>query len=204
MQPCVVESIALAAENGASDLQVALVGAGAAIFGGLVGGAVTGWVTLKAEDKRQIFTKSLETERLKQEAERESAIVRGAARVWRTRLREAKALYEAQAERGVWMPQPFPVTDQPPIEDRKLIASALSASEWRSLERAEIALAVLESLHRTVLTATPVDLSFSTSQQSTVPLGIERFNAGMDALSAAAGLEATRGADHRAPGFEGD
>ena len=190
MPVCVVDSIALAA---ASDLQVALVGAGAAIFGGLVGGAVTGWVTLKAEDKRQAFTRSLESERLKQERERERAIVRGAARVWRTRLREAEALHKTQFERGVWMDQPFPLTDQPPIEDRKLIASALSASEWRSLERAEIALAVLESLHRTVLTSTPVDLSFRTSDKSAVPIGIERVTGGMDALSAAAELEPARG-----------
>jgi hypothetical protein len=67
--------------SGASDLQVALVGALAAVLGAAVGGVVTRVVALRAEDKRQTFARETEDQRRNDEAAKEAALARGAARL---------------------------------------------------------------------------------------------------------------------------
>lgn len=54
-----------------SDLALALITAGAAILGAIAGGAVTGFVSLRAEDKRQAFARQMEDRRAAQERDRQ-------------------------------------------------------------------------------------------------------------------------------------
>ena len=68
----------------ASDSRIALISGVAAVLGALVGGAVTGFVALRAKDKRQTFSRELEQQRRADDQDKERAAVRAASRVMRT------------------------------------------------------------------------------------------------------------------------
>jgi hypothetical protein len=128
---------ARAAEQGPSDARIALIGAVAAAFGTIVGGLITGLVTLRAEGKRQAFSRSLERERRDEERAREGALVRGAARVWRARIFQALLLYNAILDTRRWMRPEVEITPPPPTAEQGMVASAMTADEWWYVQRFE-------------------------------------------------------------------
>jgi hypothetical protein len=126
---------------GTSNTGIALISAASAIVGAAVGGGVTGWVSLKAEDKRQAFAGALEQKRSDRQDARDQAVIRGACRIWRTRFQQAVAFYEPSVDGGLWMA--YELDPPPSAEDRKLVASALTADEWTAIDGAETGLILL-------------------------------------------------------------
>ena len=120
-----------------SELGLALISAGSAVAGSLVGGAITGFFTLKGEKKRQDFAQSVEQRRQEREDQATLAVVRGAAREWARLLSENRLSIDTATARGHWWPSASNVQMFTSHEDRKLIASMLSRDDFATLERAE-------------------------------------------------------------------
>jgi hypothetical protein len=185
MYPEIVATAAKATTNGSSDLRVAVIGALSAVGGALVGGAITGWVTLKAEDKRQDFAKATAEDQRKEEAERDRIALRGAARTWRTRFFEAGAVYRGMREYGNWLPPNTMLLEPPPQqEDRKLIASALEPGQWMELERAEATIKLVDAISATRHEASEDDLpEINDADAKTIRSLLERLDNAFIALS---------------------
>jgi hypothetical protein len=124
-----------------------------ALGGTLVGGTVTGVATYKIEGKRQRFEegerkidRQQEDDARREEREREDAatraITRGVARVMRSRYERLEGAISSTLENGAWLSATFEVDPAPPIEDRKLVASAATPQEWLTVDLAEFSLSV--------------------------------------------------------------
>jgi hypothetical protein len=120
-----------------SDLRVVLIGAGAAVLGAVVGGLLTGWVSLRAEDKRQNFQRELDAASAQRDAEHERLVIRGLARATRTQLLLAVMMIRASARTGAWWPVHQEIEIRVEHEDRKQLASHLAAEAWTEIETAE-------------------------------------------------------------------
>jgi hypothetical protein len=156
-----------------SALIVALVGVAAAILGSVVGGGMTGWLTLRVERERH------ERERAR-DAEREAAAVRGIARVTSARLGAALTLCATTLEQGVWWHPELEIPPPLPIEDRKLLASVMPVEQWVLLEKAEHAVATLQSVRRGV--ADQADQSLNEEARVVLKQAHQRFDAGQNAV----------------------
>jgi hypothetical protein len=120
----------------------AVVTGGAALLGALAGGAVTGWVTLQAEDKRQKFARELEKRKAAAETQRERRAEQAAARlVLREITRCDGALVvsaeEARKEVGAGPPDVMLLL---PVEawasEGKHLAGTLPGDVWRAVAAA--------------------------------------------------------------------
>jgi hypothetical protein len=132
----------------ASDLSVAIVGASAGVVGAVLGSAVTGWVAVRAEDRRQRFAREQESERTRRDDERERIVTLGAARLWRMRLLRIKFHLHTGIRRRRWWPITYELPEIPPLDDQKRIASLVDAQSWTKIQRGEFALDSLMARRR--------------------------------------------------------
>jgi hypothetical protein len=129
--------------SAASDLTIALVSAGAAVVGAIVGGLISGVVTMRSETRKESFVRDQDEKRIQREEMQELAVARGAARIMRAHFDEAANVVRIANTRREWWPEGTPFEPLPPLEDRKLMASLLTADEWEDVQRAEFQFAVL-------------------------------------------------------------
>jgi uncharacterized protein YjhX (UPF0386 family) len=120
-----------------SVLGLAVISAGSAVVGSLVGGGVTGFLALKGEKKRQEFARSIEQRKEEREDRATLALARGAGREWARRFSDNRATIVAAYQRGHWWPSEVDIQTFTVHEDRKLVASMLSAEDFRAVEIAE-------------------------------------------------------------------
>jgi hypothetical protein len=146
-------ALLIAAEETVSRETLALITGGAAVFGSLIGGCVTGYFTLKGESKRQLFARETEQGQREHEDEKERAAARGAARDWRSMLKDSATLLTVCRQAQSWWGDEQALSFFPSIPERRLVASRMSGKEWDDLEHAETQLRRIEAL-RAVHTAT--------------------------------------------------
>ncbi len=128
----------------ASDARIALISGVAAVLGALVGGAVTGFVALRAEDKRQTFSRELEQQRRADDQDKERAAVRGASRVMRTYLLNGRTLAAVTIARREWWREGFAdFAPRPGLEEERLVASRMSPNGWGLVSVAFLSIANL-------------------------------------------------------------
>jgi hypothetical protein len=108
----------------------------AGIGGALVGGLVTGVLTLRGEDRRQAFARELEESRLQREDAERAASVRGSIRLLRITLREAAGSIKNALETGAWWPAALDLSPSIRPEDLSELAASMSGSEWTEIELA--------------------------------------------------------------------
>jgi hypothetical protein len=118
-----------------TDATATVVGALAALFGALVGGGMTGWVTLKAENRRHVHELALEREREESQKQLEERIVIGTARETQSVLRGSVGTVRTSLQQGKWWPSDL-APNPPPIIDRTAVLSKLTFEEWRSIDEA--------------------------------------------------------------------
>jgi hypothetical protein len=123
-----------------SQVGLALISAGSAVAGSLIGGGITGYYTLRGEAKRQAFARSVERQKEKREDQATLAVARGAAREWARRLRENKTSIETAIKQDHWWPYTTDVEMFNVHDDRKLIAAVLSDEDFDVLVQAESSL----------------------------------------------------------------
>jgi hypothetical protein len=109
----------------------------AAILGALVGGSITGVVTLLAEGERQKFQQRLADKAAAKAESQERAVARGAARALRSQLLRVAANMAVSGRQGKWWPLDRQVEIEFPFEDRKLVASLLPPRDWTMVEFSE-------------------------------------------------------------------
>jgi hypothetical protein len=123
-----------------SDVGLALISGGSAVAGALVGGSITGFFSLKSEEKRQEFVRSAEQRKEAREDQATLAVARGAAREWAHLLRENRLSIAAAITSDHWWPSDSDVERFSVHDDRKLVASMLSPEDFDVIERAESSL----------------------------------------------------------------
>ncbi len=128
---------AQAAEETVSRETLALITGGAAALGSLIGGCVTGFFTLRGESKRQQFARDTEQDQRAYDDEKERAAARGAARDWRSMLKDSASLLTVCRQAQSWWGDEQGVSHFPSVPERRLVASRMSGEEWADLERAE-------------------------------------------------------------------
>lgn len=138
-----------ATASSTSDLRIALVGAIAAIAGSIVGGSITGVVSLRAERKRQEFTRSEERARWDREDDREKMLALAAARAVRSQYLRAYILLDHSLTPPVgWYRMQDIAVPAIDTDDRKLLARFLTPIDWAAIELADLGLeTVLASYH---------------------------------------------------------
>lgn len=138
-------------DAGVSDLWVAVIAASAALLGAVVGGLVSGWFSLKGEDKRQKFARDEAADREARDIDRDRALARGAARVIAAEFKVARALLRSAAiSQAIWPERKLALAE---LEDRKRVATLLDANEWHSVVTAEVVIRTMAE-HRVTLAET--------------------------------------------------
>jgi len=118
----------------ASDTVSLVIPAAAGIIGALVGGAVTGWVTLRAERIRQEHERALEHERELTSRRAEVRHVLGAARSLQAQLHEAAAHISLYARDKRWWSDRLAARLEPSaMEEQTAVLGVLSQTEWRAV-----------------------------------------------------------------------
>jgi hypothetical protein len=126
------------------DVRVALVGIGAALLGSLVGGTLTGWVSLASEDKRQAFASKQEERRWSREDDQRQKDVRGVARLLDGRYRQARTSLATAANQRSWWVIDTDVPERLSSEDMKLLGSWMDDRSWAKIQAAETVLLNVE------------------------------------------------------------
>jgi hypothetical protein len=173
---------------GTSTLTVALIGAIAAIAGTIVGGVITGIVALLGEKKRQEFARDQEEIRQKREDHRETVVVLGAARIWRTRLMNIATQLSVCIESNGWWLEDYEPPALPPTEDRKRVVAALDPPEWIRVELAEAVFEVVVSRrrHRDRSKGEAMEPPFHPDDSELVAQVLVTVNIGLEALAGVA------------------
>ncbi len=122
------------------DVRVALVGIGAALVGSLVGGTLTGWVSLASENKRQAFASEQEERRRSREDDQRQKDVRGAARLLDGRYRQARISLATAANERSWWVIDTDVPERLSSDDMKLLGSWMDDRSWAQIQAVETAL----------------------------------------------------------------
>jgi hypothetical protein len=122
---------------------IALIGAVAGVAGGVFGALAGGWSTYRIEAARQAFQRRQDLRSELQARERELSVVRGIARVWRTRLDDLRALlsdYTGTADgpkkKPQWWLNPWDLDTEMSVEDMKAVAAALTHDDWSEIDAA--------------------------------------------------------------------
>src|SRR5687767_232584 len=126
-----------AADRGTEWWEVAIP-AGSGLAGVIVGGLITRWVTLAAEDRRAKLERELAAAAATREAERlereRVALAKAVVRVLVARYRQLDNLMTQSLNQGVW-PTHLMETDPPlPYEDRKLLAGTLPSQALSDID----------------------------------------------------------------------
>jgi len=140
---------AKAASVGTSNLTIALISAGAAILGAVVGGALTAYATYRIEqsrqkhdfdleEKRQTHVRELEDKGVQRALEQEHRALLGTTRMLSDYLLKASATFEASLKTEIWWPRIAGIDPPPP--DRERVLSLLTAEEWLTLSQAAVAI----------------------------------------------------------------
>jgi hypothetical protein len=116
--------------EGHTSTAILLITAGAGVVGALVGGLVSGVLSLRGERSRQKFAREMEEERQRLDAERETTVMRGALRLLCRQFIDAENACTITLGSGFWWPRKIPFEVDLPLDDQKLIASSLSAKDW--------------------------------------------------------------------------
>lgn len=102
------------------------------LVGVVVGGLITRWVTLSAEDRRADLERELATAAAMRDEQRAIAerttLAQAVARVLATRYRQIESHIGTSLNAGVWPPRELEPEPPVPYEDRKLLASIMSSS----------------------------------------------------------------------------
>jgi hypothetical protein len=110
---------------------------GAGVLGALIGGAVTGGLTLLGEKNRQKFAAWMEEQRNERQDEERARAVRAAARVLRHLLLSKSHPVEVSVEQGCWWPSTTTVAVDFPAREWRLLAGSMTTEAWANVERAE-------------------------------------------------------------------
>ncbi len=161
------------------------IGSGAAILGALVGGAVTGYLSLRGEDKRQQFLAEQEVRRSSKDEQREAQVIVGIARVLASRLETVEVNIRFAATNGAWWPVGAVERPDIHVDDLKLLAAHMGTLPWRKVADA---LAVIDL---SILTRASIDdltpeggLPTTTDQNSvTLAMANEMIKAGITELT---------------------
>jgi hypothetical protein len=108
--------------------------AGAGILGALVGGGVTGRVTIRGERERQRFTEEQDRVRRVQERERERIRAGAVARYLRLELREAQSAVATCLKRGCWWPVESQFSPNLDVDQLLLLSAETDRTEWMRIE----------------------------------------------------------------------
>ena len=131
----------------ASNVGIALISAGAALLGALVGG----WVTYRVEKSRQEAARELEQERYEREQttreQQDLAVARGLARVLLNDLMNASTRLGTESEMNRWRRTNI-WTPSLGADDRRDLFRYLSPLELEAVLRAETALEALNGLRQ--------------------------------------------------------
>jgi hypothetical protein len=115
-----------------SELGLAVVAALGAALGAAVGGGITGLVTLKAEDKRQQFSRELEQRRFDERSADLLSELRVAGRLVLNELNRVKArLTSARRSEARMAPVPLPLEAWD--ANRDMLARTLSVDAWAAV-----------------------------------------------------------------------
>jgi hypothetical protein len=150
---------AKAVSGGTSNLTIALISAGAAIVGAVVGGGLTAYATYRIErsrqthdfeleDKRHAHEDALAAQAAQREVEREHRALLGTSRMLVSYLAQVQSTLNASLKQGVWWPR-IAAFDPPP-SDIERVLSLLTNEEWLLLASARTMIEGLEILRRVV------------------------------------------------------
>jgi hypothetical protein len=117
-----------------SDVAITLIVAGAAALGAAIGGGITGWVTLRAEGKRQAFARELEQNRADRETAERVAELRIALRLVANDLAVTAARLQTGMKIGFLRPAEMPTSAW--RAHRGALAKVLSTDAWLALSSA--------------------------------------------------------------------
>ena len=123
--------VAIAAERSTQDVVYAAIIAGsAAIVGGIIGGSIPGYFTLKAEDKRHAHAREIADQAREDEKERERRAVIGSARAMFEFFERVGMMFGVAVENDSWWSNEIDATLQPPsLDDQKAVLGQLTSSE---------------------------------------------------------------------------
>jgi hypothetical protein len=146
-----------------------LLSAGIGVLGAVLGATASGIATYKIEGQRQTFERRQGLRRERREKEVELAVTRGVARVWSNTLESYIVMLSAvravrfstgagAEQQAQWWASEFhdPLVPSISLEDRKLIATALTEEEWDKIRQAENAIRMVETTRRLVKADMPV------------------------------------------------
>lgn len=123
-----------------SDLALALTVALATALGASAGGAIAGFVTLRAEERRQRFARGAEDRREERALERESGVqnreLKEAARLVDEELRAATDLIRDAVYQGRWWPSSRQLSADVYTRYRHVLAVALDDHTWSDVSHA--------------------------------------------------------------------
>jgi hypothetical protein len=108
-----------------------------ALVGVVVGGAITAGVGYLAERQRRRSAREDEDRRAERARETEQRVARGTARALRSHFLQWQGVLDTAIAQNRWWADPEQPLSVPPLEDRKLVASQLSAEQWHEIEYAE-------------------------------------------------------------------
>jgi hypothetical protein len=124
-----------------AEFAVALISAGAAILGAIVGGFMTARATAKIEDKRQVFQRDRDAAEDRSSQERELKLARATALALYPRYLAAASALSATLKRETFAGLRIAGIEEPAsFEDRKLLAAHMSSQAQRQLIAGEHAL----------------------------------------------------------------
>jgi hypothetical protein len=119
----------------------------AGVVGALVGGGVTGGLTLWGETRRQEFAERMERSRNEREDAERALAVRAAARVLRHRLKATQVIVEVAVEMHAWWPAETNLVAELPAREWRLLAASMTPDDWGLIERAERRLLAIREAH---------------------------------------------------------
>jgi hypothetical protein len=126
--------------GGTSDLAVALIAAGAALLGAIVGGLITAIATFKIEERKQAFERKRDAEHERLSQDRELRLARATALASYPRYLSAAAIFGVALEkRRFWQEGPA-IDERPSFEDRKLLAAHMTRRDRELVVRGELML----------------------------------------------------------------
>jgi hypothetical protein len=137
-----------AISRASEDVRVALVGIGAALLGSLVGGTLTGWISLASEDKRQAFAREQEERRWSREDDQRQKDVRGVARLLDERYRQARIPLGTAVSDQAWWLTDTDVPERLSSNEMKLLGSWMDDRSWAKIQAAETVLLSVEIFRR--------------------------------------------------------
>jgi hypothetical protein len=165
----------------------AVVTGGAALLGAIAGGAVTGYVTLRAEEKRQGFARKVEKRKAAAEAERERRAEQAAARLvlrelWTCNSALSAAVKGTRAGRvpdpRLWLPT------EAWASEGKHLAGALPSDTWAAVAHAHLGIHSVRS--HVVTTEKWPDASWMRDVATEVEEAAVQLAARLDAVEAQA------------------